>query len=140
MTMKSLFFEREVNGQAIVITLTTECIDWQNAAQVTLSINEAIAGGPRAVIDLGALRYFDVCGFAAILHWTAGGREATDVKLSSKSANVRALFELLRADTLVPLYASADEAMDSFPRLAMAAGAGQAAWGEDLPFAGKIAS
>jgi len=138
--MKSLFFEREVTGQTVVITLTVPCIDCQNAAQLTQAVDDAIAGSKNAVIDLSALRYFDVSGFAAILHWTAGEPSPADVRLCTQSANVRALFELLRADAVVALYASAEEAMDSFPRLAMGAAAGQRSWGQGSPFAGKIAS
>jgi hypothetical protein len=70
----------------------------------------------RIIVDLGELRYFDVGGFAAILSWAGGGSQKAEVRFCSEAGTVWALFELLRARAVVPLYRSFEEALASFSR------------------------
>jgi hypothetical protein len=67
-------------------------------------------------VDLGALRYFDVAGFATILRWAGGGPQQAEVRFCSRAGTIWALFELLRARAVVPLYRNREEAMASFGR------------------------
>ncbi len=106
--------KRETFGPFTVITLEIQSLDARNAQQVTRCMAEAMDGGVRVIVDLGALQYFDVSGFAAILNWSSGGRQLADVRLCSQSGTIRALFELLRAQKVVPLYRSCEEAVASF--------------------------
>jgi hypothetical protein len=71
-------------------------------------------GADRVVVDFGALQYFDVGGFGAILFWAQGGAQNAEVRMCSGSPSIHALFELLRAQTVVPLYRTRKEAMASF--------------------------
>jgi anti-anti-sigma factor len=135
-----MFLEHETRGQVVVVTLTIQAIETENARQVTAAVMEAMRGASKVVIDLGSLCYFDISGFAAMLEWT-GGRQAGDVRVSSECGAVRALFELLRADSILPLYRSCEEAVASFPKLALRAAAdGQPAWRGERPFPRQIAS
>jgi anti-anti-sigma regulatory factor len=109
-------FRREIVGEAVVITLEIQSLDAGNARGVAGHVKEAMRGGNRIVMDLGALRYFDVEGFAAILNWAGGGADKAEVRFCSGSGAVRALFELLRANTVVSLYESREDAMSSFQR------------------------
>jgi anti-anti-sigma factor len=104
---------REVVREITVITLEIQSLDASNAAQATTCLTGAMLGQTRAVVDLGALRYFDVTGFAAILKWAAGNPAGPEVRLCSRSGNVHALLELLQADKVVPLYESREQAMAS---------------------------
>jgi anti-anti-sigma factor len=107
-------FRRETIGEITVITLEIRAMDAANAADVTADLLEAMKNSAKTVLDLGALRYFDVSGFAGILKCVAGGPGEREVRLCSRSGNIRALLELLQADTIVPLYQSREEAMASF--------------------------
>jgi len=93
-----------------MITLEIQSLDAANASYVTECLGKAMRAEAQTVVDLGALRYFDVSGFAAILKWVTGGSE---VRLCSRSGTIHALLELLQADTVVPLYQSREEAMAS---------------------------
>jgi anti-anti-sigma factor len=107
-------YRRENVGDIILITLEIQSIETTNSRKITQRVAEAMSGGGRIVVDLGELRYFDVTGFAAILNWAAGGTQKAEVRFCSQSGTIRALFELLRANAVVPLYRSREEAMASF--------------------------
>lgn len=107
---------REIN----VITLEIQSLDASNAAQVTACLSEAMQGEAKTVVDLGALRYFDVTGFAAILKWAAGNPKGSEVRLCSRSGNVHALLELLQADMVVVLHQSREQALASLRNLNLA--------------------
>lgn len=109
-------FRREITGEAVVITLEIKSLDAGNARRVAGHVRDAMRGGKRIVMDLGALRYFDVEGFAAILNWAGGGAGTAEVRFCTRSGAVRALFELLRANAVVSLYESREDAMNSFER------------------------
>ena len=112
-------FKQEIIRHYCVITLEIQSLDTSNSRSVSEAIESAISEENQVVVDLGSLRYFDVNGFAAILQWAAG-KEGTEVKLCSDAGSVQALFELLGADKLVPLFQNREEAMASFKRPAAA--------------------
>jgi anti-anti-sigma regulatory factor len=109
-------FTREIIGQTIVVTLRIQSLDAQNVREVVRGVTAAMPGADRIVVDFGALQYFDVGGFGAILFWAQGGPQKAEVRMCSGSGTIRALFELLRAQTVVPLYKNREEAMASFAR------------------------
>jgi anti-anti-sigma factor len=117
-------FQRQVIHENTVITLEIQSLDATNAEQVTESLADAMRGEGRVVVDLGALRYFDVSGFAAILKWATGDEDWPDVRLCSQSGTIQALFELLGANTVIPLFQSREEAIASFGRLSISQHAG----------------
>ena len=117
-------FQRQVIEKNTVITLEIQSLDGTNAERVTRNLAVAMRGEDRVVLDLGALRYFDVSGFAAILQWATRDREWPDVRLCSQSGTVQALFELLGANTAIPLFQSREEAIASFRRMTMSHHAG----------------
>ncbi|HVZ18339.1 MAG TPA: STAS domain-containing protein [Terriglobales bacterium] len=102
----------EMLGGIAVITLEVPSLDQSNASDVAARLAEAIPEEDPAIVDLGAVRYFDLSGFARILKWAA--RPA--VRLCSRSGSVHALLELLRADAVITLYQSREEALASLPR------------------------
>ena len=106
-------FRREIIGKIAVITLEIQALDASNASHVSGCLLEAMRDEAQIVVDLGALRHFDVSGFAAILKCAAGSSAGREVRLCSRSGNIRALLELLQADTVVPLYQSREEAIAS---------------------------
>ena len=112
-------FQREIIRDISVITIKIETLDSGNADQVTGCLTDVLRGENRAVLDLGDLRYCDVRGFAAILKLVAGSIEGQDFRLCSQSGTIQALFELLRAETVVQLYQSREEALTSLMRPAL---------------------
>src|SRR5581483_3886204 len=109
-------FTRETIGPSVVVTLEIQSLDAQNVRQVARGVAAAMAGASEIVLDFGALQYFDVGGFGAILVWAQGGPHKAEVRMCSRSGTIRALFELLRAQTVVPLYKNREEALASFTR------------------------
>lgn len=103
-------FKYEIVRNFTVITLEVQTLDRSNVRTVSNRILEAMQDEALVVVDLGAIRYFDVNGFAAMLQWAAGAG-GLEVQLCSSSGTVHALFELLSAHTLVPLHRSREEAM-----------------------------
>lgn len=101
---------RETIRGVTMITLEIQSLDVANASYVTDCLVKAMQGEAQAVVDLGALRHFDVTGFAAILKWVTGGSE---VRLCSRYGTIHALLELLQADAIVQLYQSREEAIAS---------------------------
>ena len=95
-----------------MITLEIPSLDSSNASDVAARLAEAMPEEAPAIVDLGALRYFDLSGFAGILKWAA----KPAVRLCSRSGSIHALLELLRADAVITLYQSREEAIASFPR------------------------
>jgi anti-anti-sigma factor len=117
-------FHRENVRQNTVITLGIQSLDSANAQRVTKSLAEAIRGESRVVVDLGALSYFDVSGFAALLKLAVHSNGGPEVRLCSGSGTIQALFELLGANSVVPLFQSRDEALASFGAQHLANGNG----------------
>jgi anti-anti-sigma factor len=109
-------FRSEIIREITVITLQIPSLDGSNAEQVTTKLKETIHGQTHTVVDLGALRYFDVSGFAAILKWAASSPQGTEVRLCSRSGTIHALLELLQAGKVVRLYQSREEAIESLRR------------------------
>lgn len=110
---------REMVREINVITLEIQSLDASNAERVTACLTEVMQGEAQTVVDLGALRYFDVTGFAAILKWAAGNSTGSEVRLCSRSGNVHALLELLQADMVVPLHQSREQAVASLRNLSL---------------------
>src|SRR5579871_4779604 len=106
--------KREVIDQAVIITLECQSLESTNVPSVTRSVFQAMLGAGRIVVDLGALQYFDVRGFATILQWVGSNPQRAEVRLCSQSASVRALFELLGADAVIPLYRTREDALADF--------------------------
>ena len=106
-------FTKEIIRDFSVITLEIQALDISNSERVSARLEAAMKTLKHVVVDLGALRYFDVNGYATILHWAAGS-EKTNVRLCSDSGRIQALFELLSANTLVPLFQTREEAMEAF--------------------------
>ncbi len=103
-------WRRETIRGVTTITLEIQSLDEANASYVTECLVEAMRGEAQAVVDLGALRHFDITGFAAILKWVSG---TSEVHLCSRYGTIHALLELLQADAMVPLYQSREEAIAS---------------------------
>jgi anti-anti-sigma factor len=106
-------FTRETIRQFTVLTMEIETLDGNNTQRVSNRLLEAMQRGEQIVVDLGALRYFDVTGFAAILSWVVRCPVGSEVRLCSQSGNIHALFELLRAESVVSLYSSREDAFAS---------------------------
>jgi anti-anti-sigma factor len=106
-------FQRETIGNINIITLEVPTLDATNVSQVTGLLEQTMRSGSQIVLDLGALRYFDVSGFAAILRWAVSGQAGQEVRLCSQSGAIRALLELLQADTIFQLYRRREDAVAS---------------------------
>ena len=73
-----------------MITLDIQSLDASNASDVTERLAEAMPSEAPAVVDLGALRYFDLSGFAGILKWAAEAGRQVLLALGEQTRVVRA--------------------------------------------------
>jgi anti-anti-sigma regulatory factor len=99
-----------------VITLEVESLVKRNIHSVRQALLPALRSHRLTVLDLGRVRYFDLMGFAEILHWVTEGNASGEIGVCSQSPEVHALFELLRAPSVVPFYWSKEEVLDHFAR------------------------
>jgi anti-anti-sigma regulatory factor len=112
--MKWFRIENTEQGIA-VLTMEVASLVSANICEIRRSgIFMALATNHRVVIDLAALRYFDVRGFAEILSWVAQADKAGEVRVCSESREVHALLELLRGPSFLTCYGSQQEALSSF--------------------------
>lgn len=100
----------------VLITLNVESLVSANVQHVRQAILPTLRQRGRIVLDLGTLRYFDVTGFAELLHWIAKAKESGVVHMCSEQPEVHALLKLLRASSVLPFYWSKEEALSLFAR------------------------
>ena len=97
------------------LTLQT-LFDFQNA------IREPGIGD--SIIDLTAVPYIDSAGLGAILgHWAHTQRTGKKLAIAGICERVQVLFNLTKVDTLLPCFATAENAEDSFSASSGAASA-----------------
>jgi len=76
------------------------------------------------VIDLTAVPYIDSAGLGAILgHWAHTQRTGKRLAIAGICERVQVLFKLTKVDTLLPCFATADKAEQSFSASSGAASA-----------------
>jgi anti-sigma B factor antagonist len=67
------------------------------------------------IIDLTAVPYIDSAGLGAILgHWAHTQRTGKKLAIAGICERVQVLFKLTKVDTLLPCFATADKAEQSF--------------------------
>lgn len=79
---------------------------------------EAVRGAcPRIVLDLGAVSFLDSSGLASVLAcFRAARAEGGDLRLCGLTRPVRALFDLVRMDQVIPVHATREEAIAAMRR------------------------
>lgn len=106
-----MLFRREVLDGVAIVTLQIQVLDERNASRVVGLVAEATRDDAHIVLDLGSLEYFDVSGFAALLKWAIAGPSQPVIAVCSRSGAIRALLELVQADSFFALYHCREDAL-----------------------------
>lgn len=105
----------QVVNDVLLVTIPGSSLDAERSKGFRKSIKEKLEGQKRVVLDLSELVFVDSSGLGVLIAClrqvsAAGG----DLKLCGLSAQVRALFELVRMHRLFSIYNTRDEAMRAF--------------------------
>ncbi len=98
-----------------VVTIPGEVLDASNTRILKEELAGVLSPGAKLVFDLSQLRFVDSSGLGLMLsslrqvHNTGG-----DLKLCGMTKPVRALFELVRMNRVFEIYATRDEAENSY--------------------------
>jgi anti-sigma B factor antagonist len=106
----------EENGNIVLIQVKEERMDAHNSDQLKAELARIFASGKTGVVvDLKEVRFIDSSGLGALVSGfkNAAAKQAS-IKLSSLQSQVKSMFELTRLQRVFDIYASVDEALDSF--------------------------
>jgi anti-sigma B factor antagonist len=102
-------------GDVAVVRVSVEELDASNVGEFKRDMAPVLEANMKLVFDLHRLRFTDSSGLGAFLsclrHVNARGG---DVKLCSMSAQVRAVFELVRLHRIFDIYSTPEEAVRAF--------------------------
>jgi anti-anti-sigma factor len=106
-----------------VVTLHASVLGKQNRHSLKKSLAEVMDPARPTVIDFGDVDSFDCAGLSLIIHWLAESRKAGgSLVLCSESVRVRALIEMVRIPSFVPVASSRAEALETCRNIRCAAG------------------
>jgi anti-sigma B factor antagonist len=102
-------------GEVTVVTIPVDELDAGNTEDFKRDIAPVLQAGSRLVFDLSGVRFVDSSGLGAMLSCLrqVSARNG-DLKLCGMSAQVRALFELVRMHRIFDIYATREEAVAAF--------------------------
>jgi anti-sigma B factor antagonist len=97
------------------VALLTESLDASNTGEFKKAVMPAVEPNARVVLDLAAVQFIDSSGLGAILALLRQLTQVTgDLKVCSVTKPVRTLFELVRMHKMLDIFASRDEAAQSY--------------------------
>lgn len=104
----------EVEGVAVAAVPVDE-LDASNSGEFKRDMAAVLQSNSRVVLDLSQLRFIDSSGLGAMLSCLRQlSGKGGDLKLSSMSKQVRALFELVRMHRIFDIYGTNEEAIRAF--------------------------
>jgi anti-sigma B factor antagonist len=109
-----IVLEEEVSD-TLIVHVSGEALDAGTSKDFRKQIKDKLEGRKRVVLDLSTVGFVDSSGLGVLIaclrQVTAAGG---DLKLFGLSAQVRALFELVRMHRLFSIYNTRDEAVRAF--------------------------
>jgi anti-anti-sigma factor len=112
-------FSHELKDNIMTITLQGENLDAKEATDFKLRVKELLSQNKsyRVVLDLHNLQFIDSSGLGSFLSiLRAVNSEGGDLKMSSMTKPVRAVFELVNMHRIFEIYNSPEEATQSFKK------------------------
>lgn len=106
----------EQNGTCRIIFVREERLDAHNAEELKAEINRLFeAGAKDLLVDLKEVRFIDSSGLGVLVSGfkNASTRQGT-FKLSGLQTQVRSMFELTRLHRVFDIFATVDDALESF--------------------------
>lgn len=103
------------DGAVTIVTLQTDAITAANAASLKAQLAPLFAAQARIVLDLEAVRFVDSAGIGVIMSCIKTLKSLNGAMRICRVTNpVIALFKLVKLDRLLEIYASREEAVNSF--------------------------
>ena len=104
-----------VDDGVTVVPVDFRSLDAENAEEFQEALMEILTPSALILLDCEGLGFIDSSGLGAILTTMRDVQaEGGQVKLCNLSTGVRALFELVRMDSLMEIYGEREEALASF--------------------------
>ncbi len=106
----------EAARDIVILLVKEERLDAHNSDQLKQELGRLFEEGrTKVVVDLKDVRFIDSSGLGALVSGfkNASSRQA-GLKLSSLQSQVKSMFELTRLHRVFDIYATVDEATDSF--------------------------
>ena len=92
-----------------------EAIDASNSSAFKTQLKDSVSGSSKLILDLGNVQFVDSAGLGVMV-W--GFRQLSadngEMRTCNVNGSVRALFELVRMNSLVEVLGSREEAVSSF--------------------------
>ena len=108
---------QEQVGDVTVIEVLSDYIDAGNAGDLKTLLTSLVNGGRKVVLDLSRVNFVDSSGCGALIAALPRVRAAGgELKLCCINPPVRTLFEIVRMQRILDLYATRDEAVAAFAR------------------------
>lgn len=109
------FSTQTTSDGVLVVMLDEENFDAGNVQGFRDKVMNALSLNPFAVLDLAHVHFIDSSGLGAILAAMRRQRDAGgELKLSSLNSGVKAMFELVHIQSMMDIYSTRDEALQSF--------------------------
>ncbi len=108
--------KQETARDIVILLVKEERLDAHNSDQLKQELGRLFEEGrTKVVVDLKDVRFIDSSGLGALVSGfkNASSRQA-GLKLSSLQSQVKSMFELTRLHRVFDIYATVDEATDSF--------------------------
>src|SRR5271165_609258 len=95
-----------------VVTLKTSVLGRPHRASLKKGLAGAMDFSRPTILDFGVVENFDCAGLSLIVYWMAESRSSGGtLVLFAASARLRALIDLVRIPTFVPVVSSMEEAL-----------------------------
>jgi len=102
-------------GDVSIAAIPVAELDASNSGEFKRDIAPVLQANTKLVLDLSRVRYVDSSGLGAMLSCLRQlSAKSGDLKLCGMSKQVRALFELVRMQRIVDIYATREEAVAAF--------------------------
>jgi anti-anti-sigma factor len=117
-----LSVESQIYGDVVVVLCRGRIVYRDEAAALSLVVGELLHRGTKLILDLSGVSAMDSAGIGElVLLQTWAQQRNAELKCAAASAVVRTLLDLTNVDSVLDVYASVEEALESFHEQGVAA-------------------
>lgn len=105
----------EMDEGVFLVRLDSETLQSHNVGEFKTAVREVLQAHTRLVLDLSDVKFIDSSGLSALLTCLlAAHARQSDLRLCSLNQSVRALFDLLRLNSVFSVHDDVDLALKSY--------------------------
>jgi anti-sigma B factor antagonist len=102
-------------GDVTILLSDVDHLDASNSKQFKQEVQPLISGSAKLLLDASTLKFVDSSGLGAILSVLRDlKKQGGDLKIASPTAAIQVLFDLVRLERIVGVYASREDAVAAF--------------------------